>query len=397
LPSSLTWLDHDPEARERSLRILASAQEKENRDELGIGGIRDAIADRLFPGTSTIQTRLRYMLLIPWMYEGLEAQKVPASALAARARQAELSMIPPLLEAGEEGVFGSQAGSSLKRLPSSVYWAGLGTWGIRRFPGSQSDYHRAADSLYERRERTRAREDDDADPDGSNQTWHPRLPAPPDGFPAGLSLALTADEAGFLRDRIVTTCRGSLLAWFALHGRPDSSAEPWLHHQLPQFPEASRVLLEHARLLADAVEGAAIVYNLALAELRPNDPLVATHRAALAEWRGRCDLAGIARWSLTDLWGETLDHGHTITPRTRDFFEAWVARVRSTDGDVTDDASARRLVSDRERALKGSRSRFANRAALAQWGGFAGLNRLTFRWPTVRRFLGDLLPALGVS
>ncbi len=37
MPSSLTWIDHDATARERSLRILALFQEKESRDELGLG------------------------------------------------------------------------------------------------------------------------------------------------------------------------------------------------------------------------------------------------------------------------------------------------------------------------------------------------------------------------
>jgi len=60
--ASLTWLDHDPAAAERSLQLLSSLKEKEARDEFGIGAIRDAISDQLFPGVSTIQTRLRYFL-----------------------------------------------------------------------------------------------------------------------------------------------------------------------------------------------------------------------------------------------------------------------------------------------------------------------------------------------
>lgn len=40
-------------------RILAQFKERDTRDELGLGSLRDAIADLLFPGTSTIQTRLR--------------------------------------------------------------------------------------------------------------------------------------------------------------------------------------------------------------------------------------------------------------------------------------------------------------------------------------------------
>ena len=77
MPSSLTWIDHDPTARERALRILSLFQEKESRDELGLGAIRASFADALFPGTSTIQTRLRYMLFVPWvnnMNDGLSEE-----------------------------------------------------------------------------------------------------------------------------------------------------------------------------------------------------------------------------------------------------------------------------------------------------------------------------------
>ena len=70
MPSTLTWLDHDPTARERSLRILALFRVRDSRDELGLGAIRDSFSDKLFPGTSTIQTRLRYMLFVPWVYQG---------------------------------------------------------------------------------------------------------------------------------------------------------------------------------------------------------------------------------------------------------------------------------------------------------------------------------------
>ena len=63
--SSLAWIDFDEAERQRAQRIMALFQEKESRDELGLGAIRDSIADHLFPGTSTIQTRLRYMLFIP--------------------------------------------------------------------------------------------------------------------------------------------------------------------------------------------------------------------------------------------------------------------------------------------------------------------------------------------
>lgn len=82
--SSLAWIDFDEAARQRAQRIMALFQERETRDELGLGSIRDSIADHLFPRTSTIQTRLRYMLFIPWLFQMLElwVNNAPSSHLS---------------------------------------------------------------------------------------------------------------------------------------------------------------------------------------------------------------------------------------------------------------------------------------------------------------------------
>jgi hypothetical protein len=64
--SSLAWIDFDEAECQRAPRIMVLFQQRESRDELGLGAIRDSIAEHLFSGTSTIQTRLWYMLFIPW-------------------------------------------------------------------------------------------------------------------------------------------------------------------------------------------------------------------------------------------------------------------------------------------------------------------------------------------
>ena len=152
MASVLAWSDHDAKARERTLRILSLFQEKESRDELGLGSVRDSFADQLFPGTSTIQTRLRYMLFVPWIYHSLEEKRLPADRFAIQADSIERELVQPLMNSDDQaGVFGKTAGKKLKRLPSSVYWAGLGAWGIRLTPFSQEEYHRRIDDTYRRR------------------------------------------------------------------------------------------------------------------------------------------------------------------------------------------------------------------------------------------------------
>ena len=224
--SVLAWIDHDSQARERTLRILFLFQEKESRDELGLGSVRDSFADQLFPGTSTIQTRLRYMLFVPWIYQSLEEQRLPAESFAKEADRLERELVQPLMNSHDlVGIFGKTAGEHLKRLPSSVYWAGLGVWGIRLTPFSQSEYHRRIDEIYHRRHTLKALEEDartrgddvDREQQMATLSRHSRLPAPPEQFPSKIDLALSREEAEFIRDCINVACPNSLLSHLVLH------------------------------------------------------------------------------------------------------------------------------------------------------------------------------------
>ena len=158
MPSSLSWIDYDSEAQQRAQRILTLFKERNTRDELGFGSIRDAISETLFPGTSTIQTRLRYMLFVPWMYQRLEDRHVSPSRIRDYSRWEQLNLSATLKKntRGEVGIIGASAGDSLTRLPSEIYWLGLERWGIRVFPGTEGQYQRSLDDIYRRRKRARA-------------------------------------------------------------------------------------------------------------------------------------------------------------------------------------------------------------------------------------------------
>jgi hypothetical protein len=68
MSSNFAWLDYDARERRAMLGIVDLFREKGTVDELGLGVIRDAFADRLFPGTSTLHSRARYWLFVPWLY-----------------------------------------------------------------------------------------------------------------------------------------------------------------------------------------------------------------------------------------------------------------------------------------------------------------------------------------
>src|SRR5262249_27240622 len=148
------------------------------------------------------------------LYRRLEAAQLPSSQIAERGRQDEIRLTDALLAGGDPaGVFGRRARGGLQRLPSSVYWAGLGQWGIRRFGGSQDAYHQALDAVYAARRTTRKRDDDNWERDRTT-TWDPNIPAEPNGdFLESATCALSREEADYLVDRAVVSHPHSLLAF----------------------------------------------------------------------------------------------------------------------------------------------------------------------------------------
>ncbi|EOC1319003.1 hypothetical protein ACI09J_003681 [Cronobacter turicensis] len=400
--STLTWIDHDSRARERTLRILAQFQEKESRDELGIGTVRDSMADLLFPGTSTIQTRLRYMLFVPWIYRELEEKKVPASRFANAADQEERNLVKHLKLADDHnGMFGKNAGGGIKRLPSSVYWAGLGAWQIRLTPFSQGQYHQRIDDTYRlkgriARQQRQARErlDDSNTESGSVHNWHLRLPVKPAQFPQDVTFMLTRDEAEFIRDRLQAACPESLLAFLALQDDAPVSTYPWEHPDIARFSFTHQEMLHHARLFSEVMHGAALSYNVQLSALITHTELYDGHTENFGRWRDSLPLAEIGRWKMNDFWALTHREGYQITPQTRRFVESWVRCIRTTP-DALLKGDARSLIEFRERKLKGPRSRFANKRAREQWSGYSGTGRLNYRWTTVKTLLADLYQGLS--
>jgi uncharacterized protein DUF6361 len=378
-------------------QAVALFDEKDTRDELGIGSIRDAISDALFPGTSVVQTRLRYALFIPWLYARLEHDAGVTSAnVEGKARVAETALIGPLGDNQDRiGIVGSRAGRNVQRLPSSVYWLALQRWGVFPQTWSTDDYHRRWDRLRSARVNQRRTDDQGVLPEPI-VSWHPEIPPPPDDFPAVASFEVRTEEADFLRGRIVQACGGSLLAHAASpHSlRPDLAAPtPWdAFHGLPPDLAATLGL---GRRFAVLARGAALVYNLALARLDvTREELRAKLENELAAWAETAASLGVARQSLDELWIFCLLRAN-VSARTREFIEAWRALllIKGYAGATRADESFQ-LVERRERLLKSSRSRFANPRALETWGGQSGTGLLTYRWGTAQRFLTDLYRGL---
>jgi hypothetical protein len=401
--STFVWLDYSERERRKMLDVVDLFREHDTRDELGVGSVRDAFADMLFPGTSTIMTRARYFLLVPWAYQRLERLRVGSREIAARARQAELNLVEPIERSDDnDGNIGKLAKTTLKRLPSSVYWQGLSVWGIRSFRGAQVQYHRSLDRYYVQltRQGGRASERDAEHDDLISPNWHAGIVPPPDDFPKECSLSLTHSEAEYLAERIRLSpaCSGSLLAELvAQRRRSDDVSFAWEHPHCAKLPPKLREMLDHAQNFSEVMHGAPLLYNLILAEQARRAESVAKYRRGFAEWAKSLSARSrvLAQWNRERFWELVRAVNPRITASTHEFINTWWDLALAGDAArLRDNPAARLLIRDRERRLKKNLARIDNPGAQELWTGDSGTAQLEFRWFISQRLLGDIFDGL---
>ena len=374
MTSTLTWLDFSDAERRRALQVLELFALHETRDELGLGAIRDAFSNGMFPGISTVQRRARYFLFVPWLFEAAEG----SSDRLARTRNAELALAQVLASRSDtDGVIGVRAGRNLKQLPSMIYWSGLERWGIRRRRGTREQWARS----------DRGTDIDDVgERVGPIGWWHDNLVSPPPDFPATASLALTPEEAEYLSERITTRCPGTLLAWLISRRQPWTPATfVWQLPFIAELPSDLRRVVRHAQRFSEVMSGAAVLYNLMLAEATDDDDLRAQYAAALEEWR----MFDWSDWDVSDFWTLTSQLASRHDPSAHLFVNDWIAEAARQDPLTSDDL--RRLVREREHHVKRRYARLSYEAARDTWRGAAGVGQLEFRWASAQRQILDIL------
>jgi hypothetical protein len=390
--STFTWLDRREEDVERVREALAAFDEQGMVDPLGFGVVRDAFSEQLFPGISTVQTRARYFLLVPWVYRRLDEEGSSPGDGTRRARELEVELIEALLRGSSDhsGIIGRSARQTTKQLPSFVYWGGLGRWGIRRFEGTRHDYIR---SLGQRRRlRMTAEEQEGAAP----TPWHPDLPEEPSGLYEEASLRLRPEEGEFLRDRILVSVPGTFLAFLVRDGSSDQVAdEPWNHPLVPSAPQNIQRCLYHAKLFAIAAWGAGLAYNAELSALLEGDgggALDADYDAEIDDWLRMVESMSddYARWSRDEFWAVVHDQNPAIARPIRNFVDWWLDEVTADPRRAVSAREARTHLHHREAQIKGPRAKLANRRARERSPVAQGDVLLVFRWRQASQIISDI-------
>jgi hypothetical protein len=404
--SAFGWLDHDDGERRRMMEVINLFREKGTLDELGIGAVRDTYAEQFFPGTSTIQSRARYFLFIPWLYRQIESERMPSHRADRRARQLQWQLVQSLVAGGEgpsAGVIGIEAGENIQRLPSTIYWQGLRRWGIGLFAGSTERYHASLDRYYREEQAARLSEGGEL-LDRAHRSWFGSLPPPPANLLTQTTFALTFDEAEFLSERIRRSCGDSLLAACLTPSvtRKHRAHAPWELGGLDSLPIGLRKDIDDARRYSLLMEGAILLYNRMLAELSSERGLtmsqdgVDRYGSALDRWAG--EVIGIQQelssWNRPAFWDRLRFLNPRIRPGAIQFSETWMQRAITGPRTIRDSADVRSLIHNRESRLKGSLARLSNPRMLERWSGESGIGRLTYRWGNAQRILRDILDGL---
>lgn len=398
MASIFGWVDFLDKDREKMLNVIRLFSEQDTRDELGLGTVRDAFSNLMFPGTSIIQTRAKYMMFIPWLYRELEKQRMPSREVSKRARNEEISLIQSLLDSGDtNGVIGKDAREGLQRLPSAIYWAGLRVWGIRLFDGSREEYHRYLDLYYRRKKEQIVGDDKEPVAGQIKENWDPCIPDPPSGFSKNTSLNLSYEEAAYLHEKIMLNCKDTLLAALVNEKSTVTCNFVWMHPELNSWPENLREHIEHARYFSEIMHGAALLYNFMLAEKSGRQDLMEEYNNRLNKWKAMVTSrkSHFETWDREKFWKIVLSVAD-VTVRSRNFIDSWINLVFNDNhfNQLPQDETAKSLIYERELALKRGRARLENKRYLELWSGAAGTGQLNYRWSVVNIIINDILNGL---
>jgi hypothetical protein len=409
--SSIGWIDFSSEHREKVRTVMDLLSTPGVVDELGIGVIRDAFADEMFPGISTIQTRAKYFTVTALLirrYQTEELKKRQPRAFETYLAEEELRCRITLVERDPEalgvigGSFGSRTDKDVIRRASSVYWAGLRLFGIvspddlslaefsRRISGGREAFAALFNGT---------KEEAGDDVDAEHRSGLPRVEVPEiaGDYWKELSIGLTREEAEFLRDRICHRQPRSVLAHLLGNGRRMEAladldsfevfAESDLAKQIPDA--ALRNAVGHARDFWRIMEGAHIRYNWQLRDRFGDDGGRELMQNHWQTWLS--EMSGLpASWSTDFMWALVKKHNRSASGSTQIFIKSWIAQVASGCRDL---ALCDEVVRSQECAIKRNRARLreGNKQSVNDW---IGLETIDYRFIQVRQIIRDIRDGL---
>lgn len=389
----LGWIDFSKEDRQKALDVINLLSEQGAVDELGIGIVRDAFANYFFPGTSTIQTRAKYFLIVPYILreaiDGRYGKDVNRILRAIDTEEKECGI--KLLESNPkaEGVIGTRVLPKgwVARKPSDIYWNGIRTYGIFCNYGlSIPEYvslavklntQKSYAKLGNRNDEAEENEKDDSDAGDIMNVSFWNLPIYHDNWRDNLTIELTNEEAFYLDKQIQKGAKGTLLE-YVLKNRIDMNKYEDFVSMAAELSEKVEEKLAHMMKLAcefnNLVYMARVRFNVMLSEEE--------NEVAISEWdRLKPQVKRRANVDLSAVFHELELHN----PGTYLFLSKLQEAFKALDIDAADE-----LIKKRERQLKGINRAKLNRTKEFDHSKWVGGGELDYRFSNARRIINDI-------
>ena len=384
----LGWIDFSREERNKVMATLDLLSTTTALDELGIGTLRDRYADILFPGISTIQTRAKYFVIIPYIFSLAKSQKFKrASEIIPWVNKIEDNLVSTLVKnSGEDGggIIGSRSlkqGKYVKRKPSSIYWNGMRTYGI--LLDNRVSMDQVATLIYNQGNKKKNIEivkgeqsyDDETAANDGISIFSPINPNY--DFEKDINIRLTKEEALYISNHIITSIysRDSLLA-FIIKNKKDVSNFNFDNLEALPMPSDMKNDYRLAKELADFIYGAHIRYNVIYSQ-----NLDTEQREAWDDWIDKFDV-GALRF-------EEIMRRINCKGTTKDFLKKFLKAVADKDIKAID-----RCIINREKEVKGERAKLCKPMEY-QYNTAIHNYKLNYRYYSARTIINDILEGLG--
>lgn len=319
----LGWIDFSSTDRNIVMGVLDLLGEKGVLDELGIAPIRDYYSELFFPGTSTVQTRAKYFLIVPYIFKDLESSnQLDFFKLKKEFDSAEENCAHIFLDKNpkENGVIGKRAilnGRWVNRKPSSIYWAGLREYGIVKYKLSIDDCIRRIIAQKKNKKRANLGNnidkgegiEDDKFALGNNNFNLFNIPTYNQNWIDELDIHLTYDEGQFLKNQIITNCSESMFAYILkedLYEVLDCKSFMDLQSIINKFPKNIQNDYFKALSFSEFVFALRVIYNVMISN---------ENNQKANEWLNTLDLKEISNINLDEI----LSSGEIENKRLRRF------------------------------------------------------------------------------
>ena len=299
----LGWVDFSKADREKVLDVMNLLQEQGAVDEIGIGLIRDAFANYFFPGTSTVQTRAKYFLIVPYILQEAVSGKYGNQVntilqkIDYEEKNCGLLLYQKCIDKGINpvgvGIIGARVlpKSWVARKPSNIYWNGIRTYHLFEQENMTipdmvrlSVIMRAQgkpEKLGNRRDNAEEGEKDDKDAGRSESVRFFDLPEMEAAdWRNNLEIGLTRSEAAFLRSKIERSVPDKLLAYILKNNIDLTKYDRFeaLYADLQNdIPEEMASIMKLACDFNRLVYAARVRYNMILSR--------GQNRDAVSEWQ----------------------------------------------------------------------------------------------------------------